>query len=206
MCMRLLPRDEQFYQLFLDHIDKAVQAAALLAEAADLGNGHLQSAAKRIQGLEQEGDEIIHEIYVRLNRTFITPIDPEDIHSLSSSLDDILDGIEDCIHRIVSYRVDSLPKTMAELCRIILKSVRTLERAFTALSRDAPLTEHCIEVNRLEQVADDMGRDAVSSLFQTETDCIRLIKLKEIYDILEATVDNCEDVADALQNVVVKNS
>jgi uncharacterized protein len=204
--MRLLPRDEQFYQLFLKHIDKTVQAASLLAEAADLGDGQLMTAASRIHALEQEGDEVIHEIYVRLNRTFITPIDPEDIHSLSSSLDDILDGIEDCSHRMVAYRVHAPPKPMAELCRIILKSVRTLERAFTALSRNAPLTEHCIEVNRLEQTADDLGRDAVSNLFMMETDCILLMKLKEIYDILEQTVDNCEDVANALQNVVVKNS
>lgn len=204
--MRLLPRDEQFYPLFLKHIDRTVQAASLMAEAADHADGQLAKAAKRIRELEEEGDEIIHEIYVRLNRTFITPIDPEDIHSLSSNLDDILDGIEDGIHRMVSYRVQVIPPSMVELCRIILLSVRTLERAFTALSREAPLTEHCIEVNRLEQNADDLGRDAVSALFTTETDCIRLIKLKEIYDVLEQTVDRCEDVADALQNVVVKNA
>ncbi len=204
--MRLLPRDEQFYQLFLDHIDKTVQAASALAEAADKGDGQLQTAAARIQSLEQEGDEIIHDIYVRLNRTFITPIDPEDIHSLSSNLDDILDGIEECAHRMVSYKIRALPAPMVELCRIILRCVRTLERAFTALSRNAPLTEDCIEVNRLEQNADDVGRDAVSDLFSTEKDCITLIKLKEIYDFLEQTVDACEDVADSLQNVVVKNS
>ncbi len=95
---------------------------------------------------------------------------------------------------------------MAELCRIILLSVRTLERAFTALSRNAPLTEHTIEVNRLEQSADDLGREAVTELFSTEKDCVQLMKLKEIYDLLEQTVDHCEDVADALQNVVVKNT
>ena len=204
--MRLLPRDEQFYQLFLDHIDKSVQAASALAEAADQGDGQLATAAARIQTLEQEGDEIIHVIYVRLNRTFITPIDPEDIHSLSSHLDDILDGIEECVYRIVAYRIRCLPPPMVELCRIILRCVRTLERAFTALSRNAPLTEDCIEVNRLEQNADDLGRDAVTALFSKEKDCITLIKLKEIYDVLEQTVDACEDVATSLQNVVVKNS
>ncbi len=204
--MRLLPRDEQFYQLFLDHIDKTVQAAGVLAEAVDKGDGQLATAAAKIQKLEGEGDEIIHDIYVRLNRTFITPLDPEDIHSLSSNLDDILDGIEECIHRIVAYRIRPVPPPMVELCRIILRCVRTLERAFTALSRNAPLTEDCIEVNRLEQNADDVGRDAVTGLFSTEKDCITLIKLKEIYDYMEETVDHCEDVADALQNDVVKNS
>src|SRR3974377_147552 len=103
--MRLLPRDEQFYQLFLDHIDKTVQAAGGLAGAVDQGDGHLVTAAAKIQKLEAEGDEIIHDIYVRLNRTFITPLDPEDIHSLSSNLHDVLDGIEECIHRIVAYKV-----------------------------------------------------------------------------------------------------
>lgn len=203
--MRLLPRDEEFYGLFLKHIDKTVRAATLLAEAADSGDG-AATLASRIQSLEQEGDEIIHEIYVRLNRTFITPIDPEDIHSLSSSLDDILDGIEECTYRFVAYRIKPAPRPMAELCRIILLSVRTLERAFTALSRNAPLTEHTIEVNRLEQSADDLGREAVTELFSTEKDCVQLMKLKEIYDLLEQTVDHCEDVADALQNVVVKNT
>ncbi|HZT37859.1 MAG TPA: DUF47 family protein [Bryobacteraceae bacterium] len=203
--MRLLPRDEEFYGLFLKHIDKTVRAATLLAEAADSGDG-AATLASRIQSLEQEGDEIIHEIYVRLNRTFITPIDPEDIHSLSSSLDDILDGIEECTYRFVAYRIKPAPPPMAELCRIILLSVRTLERAFTALSRNAPLTEHTIEVNRLEQSADDLGREAVTELFSTEKDCVQLMKLKEIYDLLEQTVDHCEDVADALQNVVVKNT
>ena len=203
--MRPLPRDEEFYGLFLKHIDKTVRAATLLAEAADSGDG-AATLASRIQSLEQEGDEIIHEIYVRLNRTFITPIDPEDIHSLSSSLDDILDGIEECTYRFVAYRIKPAPRPMAELCRIILLSVRTLERAFTALSRNAPLTEHTIEVNRLEQSADDIGREAVTELFSTEKDCVQLMKLKEIYDLLEQTVDHCEDVADALQNVVVKNT
>ena len=204
--MRLLPRDEHFYQLFLDHIDKTVQAASALAQATDQGNGQLSAAASRIQSLEQEGDEIIHDIYVRLNRTFITPLDPEDIHSLSSNLDDILDGIEDCAHRIVAYHVRCPPPPMVEMCRIILRCAHTLERAFTALSRNAPLTEDCIEINRLEQSADDLGRDAVANLFTNERDCITLIKLKEIYDLLEETVDHCEDVADALQNIVVKNS
>ena len=204
--MRLLPRDEHFYQLFLNHIDKTVQAASLLAEAADGGQKQRPGYASRIQALEQEADDIIHDIYVRLNSTFITPIDPEDIHSLSSSLDDILDGIEECVYRLVAYQLGNVPSPMVELSRIILRSVRTLERAFTALSRNASLTEACIEVNRLEQQADDLGREAVTELFSSEKDCIQLIKLKEIYDLLEQTVDHCEDVADALQNVMVKNS
>src|SRR5579884_2519265 len=187
-CMRLLPRDEQFYQLFLNQAAVIVESSLLLLQGAEKGNAQLATAAAKINVLEQQGDEIIHDIYVRLNQTFITPLDPEDIHSLSSHLDDILDGIEESAHRIVSYRA------------------KTLEQAFQALSRSEPLLSQCIEVNRLEEVADQIGRDAVSDLFRNEKDCIRLIKLKEVYDLLEQTTDYCEDVADALQNVVVKNS
>jgi len=204
--MRLLPRDEHFYDLFLNQIGVSVEASLLLLQGAEKGNGPLATAAARINVLEQQGDEIIHDIYVRLNQTFITPMDPEDIHSLSSNLDDILDGIEESAYRIIAYRVDPIPPTVIELCRIIHSCTKTLELAFQALSKHAPLLSHCIEVNRLEEVADQLGRDAVSELFRSEKDCIRLIKLKEVYDLLEETTDRCEDVADALQNVVVKNS
>ena len=204
--MRLLPRDEQFYQLFLNQAGVIVEASLLLLHGAEKGNAQLATAAAKINVLEQQGDEIIHDIYVRLNQTFITPLDPEDIHSLSSHLDDILDGIEESAHRIVSYRVEPIPGTVVELCRIVHSCAKTLEQAFGALSRGEPLLSQCIEVNRLEEVADQIGRDAVSELFRSEKDCIRLIKLKEVYELLEQTTDYCEDVADALQNVVVKNS
>src|SRR5579884_2847989 len=204
--MRLLPHDEQFYQLFLSQVAIIVEASLLLLHGAEKGDAQLATAAAKINVLEQQGDEIIHDIYVRLNQTFITPLDPEDIHSLSAHLDDILDGIEESAHRIVSYRVEPIPPTVVELCRIVHSCSKTLEQAFTALSHGEPLLSQCIEVNRLEEVADQIGRDAVSELFRNEKDCIRLIKLKELYDLLEQTTDYCEDVADALQNVVVKNS
>jgi len=204
--MRLLPRDEQFFQLFLNQASVIVESSLLLLHGAEKGNAQLATAAAKINVLEQQGDEIIHDIYVRLNQTFITPLDTEDIHSLSSHLDDVLDGIEEAAHRIVSYRVDPIPPTVVELCRIVHSCAKTLEQAFAALSRSEPLLAQCIEVNRLEEVADQIGRDAVSELFRNEKDCIKLIKLKEVYELLEQTTDRCEDVADALQNVVVKNS
>jgi len=204
--MKLLSRDEQFYDLFLSQIAVTVEASLLLLQGAEKGNGPLTTAAARINVLEQQGDEIIHDIYVRLNQSFITPIDPEDIHSLSAHLDDVLDGIEESAHIIVSYRVEPIPPAVIELCRIVHSCAKTLEIALTALSEKSPLLAQCIEVNRLEETADQIGRDAVSELFRCEADCIRLIKLKEVYDKLEATIDYCEDVADALQNVVAKNS
>ena len=120
-----------------------------------------------------------------LNQTFITPLDPEDLHSLSSHLDDVLDGIEDSAHRLVAYRLPQIPPTVVELSRIVRSCGETLRQAFVALSKDQPLTEHCIEINRLEEVADQLVRSAVSDLFQNEKDPIQLMKLKEIYEFLE---------------------
>jgi hypothetical protein len=170
------------------------------------GNSHLGRAALRIQQLEQEGDEIIHDIFTRLNQTFITPLDPEDIHSISSRLDDVLDGIEDAAYRMVAYRLEPIPPTVIELCEVVHQSALVLEKAFEKLNKDEKLLEDCIEVNRLEDYADMLGRRAVAELFQQEKDPIALIKQKEIYEFLEETTDRCEDVADILQNVVVKNS
>ena len=204
--MKLLPREEKFYEFFLAQVRIICEASQLLLEGAEAGNAHLASSALKIRSLEQQGDEIIHEIYVRLNQTFITPLDPEDIHSLSSHLDDVLDGIEDAVHRMVSYRVREIPSTVVELCRIVRSCAETLQRAFEALAKNERLVDHCIEINRLEEVADQLVRSAVSELFQTEKDPIEIFKLKEIYEFLEQTTDACEDVADALQNITVKNS
>ncbi|MGH9666239.1 MAG: DUF47 domain-containing protein [Bryobacteraceae bacterium] len=204
--MRLLPREEKFFGFFDTQARLICQASQLLVDGAEAGSAHLDAVALKIRALEQEGDEIIHEIFLRLNQTFITPLDPEDIHSLSSHLDDVIDGIEDAVHRMVSYRLERIPGTMVELCRIVRSCAAEIQSAFEALSKGQKLLGHCIEINRLEEVADQMVRNAVSELFQNEKDPITLMKLKEVYEFLETTTDACEDVADALQNVVVKNN
>jgi predicted phosphate transport protein (TIGR00153 family) len=204
--MRLFPREEKFYEFFLTQAKIILDASRLLLEGAQAGNSSLASAAAKIKTMEQRGDEVIHEIYTRLNQTFITPLDPEDIHSLSSHLDDVLDGVEDAAYRMVAYRVEPIPHMVVEVCKIVYSCAQALEGAFQALSANKPVLPYCIEVNRLEEVADQLVRDAVSELFRSETDPITLLKLKEIYEFLEQTTDNCEDVADALQNVAVKHS
>ena len=204
--MRLLPRQEKFFDSFLNQVRLISEASRLLAEAVKEGNSHLSRAAVRIQQLEQEGDEIIHDTFTRLNQTFITPLDPEDIHSLASRLDDVLDGIEDAAYRMVAYRLEPIPPVVVELCEVVHDSAKSLEKAFEKLDKDEKLLDDCIEVNRLEDYADLLVRRAVSELFQQEKDPIALIKKKEIYEFLEDTTDRCEDVADVLQNVVVKNS
>ncbi|MGH9201141.1 MAG: DUF47 domain-containing protein, partial [Vicinamibacterales bacterium] len=167
---------------------------------------HLARASEQIKILEKKGDEIIHDIFTRLNQTFITPLDPEDIHSLSSSLDDILDAIEDSAHRMSAYHIEPLTPTVLELCDVVHRSARSVQKAIEALDKQKQVIEHCIEINHLEDEADKLVRKAVAQLFLEETDPIRVIKLKEVYEFLEATTDYCEDAADTLQAVVVKNS
>ncbi len=204
--MRLLPREEKFYHLFLKQVEIISEASRLLLDGVRSGNSRLAGAATEINVLEHRGDEVIHEIFTRLNQTFITPIDPEDIHAISSALDNVMDGIEDTAHRLVSYRIDPIPPMMTTLSEIVAACAASLQKAFTALEKNGPIMEHCIEINRLENEADRLGRSAVVDLFNKEKDPITLIKLKEVYEFIEATIDSCEDVADVLQNVVVKNS
>src|SRR5579871_3398060 len=204
--MNLLPRDDKFFHYFQQQVRLILQAADLLVEGAAAGNAHLANAAHQIHALEEQADSVLHDIYTRLNSTFITPLDPEDIQSLSSHLDDVMDGIEDAVHRMLDYRIDPLPGVAIELCKIIQSCSLILQKAIEALAKNQPFIEHSIEINRLEEAADQLVRGAVRQLFDEEKDPIRIIKLKEIYEFLEQTTDYCEDVADALQNVQVKNS
>jgi len=204
--MRLLPRQEKFFELFVHQVRIIDEAAQLLLEGARNGNSQLSRNAVRIKQLEREGDEVAHDIFTKLNQTFITPLDPEDIHALSSRLDDVLDDIEDSAYRMSAYRLEPIPPTVIELCEIVAQCAKALVKAFEALNKEAALLDHCIEVNRLEDYADEVLRRAIAELFEREQDPISLIKLKEVYEFLEDTTDRCEDVADVLQNVVVKNS
>ena len=204
--MRFLPREEKFYVLFSKQAELLSEAARILLEGMRKGNAHMAGAATELAVLENRGDEVIHEIFTRLNQTFITPMDPEDVHSVSSALDDVLDGLEDTAHRLVSYAIDQIPEDMVELAQIAASCCRELRGAVAALAVDGPILPHCIEINRLENEGDRIGRGAVAGLFMTERDPIAIIKLKEVYDFLEASIDSCEDVADVLQNVAVKNS
>lgn len=204
--MRLLPREEKFFELLIQQTEVIQKAAITLYEGVQQGNAHLKSMAPRITQLEEEGDGILHEVFTRLNQTFITPLDPEDIHSLCSYLDDVLDGIEDAAHCIVAYKVDPIPTEVLAVCELIHKCSIQLNKALEALEGDRKVLDYCIEINRLEDQVDTIVRDAEAELLNTETNAILVIKLKEIYDYLEETTDACEDVADILQNILVKNS
>src|SRR5260370_21034944 len=147
--MRLFPRQEKFYEFFLAQAKIILDASRLLLEGAQAGNSALVSAAAKIKTMEQRGDEVIHEIYTRLNQTFITPLDPEDIHSLSSHLDDVLDCIEDAAYCMVAYRVEPIPHMVVEVCKIVYSWAQALEDPFQARGAKSHRVPNYIAESRL---------------------------------------------------------
>jgi hypothetical protein len=204
--MNLLPKDGTFFELFAQHLDILCQASELLKAGLQGGYPGVSGVSKQMETLERDGDEIIHQIFQRLQTTFITPFDPEDIQTLATSLDNVLDSIEDATFRIVAYRLDPIPEAAARLSEMIDSSTKALARALRALREKKPVLEDCIEVNRLENEADVIERTLVAQLFSSNVDPTTLIKQKEIIEILEHATDLSEDVADVIQNVAVKNS
>jgi uncharacterized protein Yka (UPF0111/DUF47 family) len=147
-----------------------------------------------------------HRILVKLNQTFITPFDREDIHLLASSLDDVLDFIFAASDRLLNYKIAQPSPSAKILASIILKQTEELRKAVGLLSNNGRLLNHCVEVNRLENEADQVSREAIGRLFDNSSDAITLIKLKELLEILEEASDKAEDVADVLETVVLKNA
>lgn len=204
--MRLFPREEKFFDLLEQQASRIVEASRLLNEGVRAHPSSLAEMAGEIKHVEHEADRITHHLFTKLNQTFVTPLDPEDIHALGASLDDVLDYIEDAAFRISAYHVDPVPPGVADLTAIIHACCLRLETAIGKLRDQKNTLEDCIEINRLENSADDMCRKLVTRLFNEESDAITLIKHKEIYEVLESATDRCEDVADVLQSVIVKNS
>jgi uncharacterized protein len=204
--MNLLPKDEKFFELFSQHVQILCQCSELLKKGLRSGYAGVRDICLEMEALERSGDEVIHQIFLRLQTTFITPFDPEDIQTLATSLDNVIDSIEDVSFRIVAYRLDPIPEPAVRLGEMIDSSGKALSRALNALRDKKPVLDDCIEVNRLENEADAVERGLVARLFSCELDPLTLIKQKEIVELLEQTTDLCEDVADVIQNVAVKNS
>jgi predicted phosphate transport protein (TIGR00153 family) len=203
--LSLLPKDEKFFEYFFQQSDILCQASHLLQTGLQGGYEGMCKVAKQMETLERAGDEVTHKLLGRLRQTFITPFDPEDIQALASALDDVLDTMEDAVFRIVAYRIDPIPAAAMELGGMISNSCRALDKALRALQDKKPVMEACIEVNRLEEAADAVERAMLANLFSSGIDAITLIKLKELYELLESATDRCEDVADVIQNIAVKN-
>ncbi|MCM2264369.1 MAG: DUF47 family protein [Desulfuromonadales bacterium] len=202
----LIPKDEKFFVMFKEMTTTIIEGAQLLKDMMDRFEDPALSQ-RMIKDVEHKADHLTHEIIKKLNKSFVTPLDREDIYALSAALDDILDLIDASAQRIVMYNVDKTTQEAKELAFLILKSCQTLDKAVALLGgKLEPIAEYCMEVNSLENEADRVCREAISRLFDEEKDPIQLIKWKEIYETLERATDKCEDAANILESVVVKNA
>jgi uncharacterized protein Yka (UPF0111/DUF47 family) len=203
----LIPKDKIFFDLFEKQAGIVKEAAwQLVALTEDFTN--VKEKRHAIEKLEHKGDQITHDIYQQLNNTFITPIDPEEISKLASCLDEILDYIDGATEKMFYYNIESTDSHMIELAKLIHLSTVEIESAvkgIRSIKDPRYIEERCIEVNRLENLADDVLAHAVTELFKT-TDAITIIKLKDIYEHLETATDNCEDVANVLSDIAIRHS
>jgi len=201
---RLIPREEKFYADFQALADELKIGAALLEEML-APERPIWGKAEEIKEVEHKCDFLTHEIIQRLNRTFVTPLDREDIYALARSLDDVMDAIDAAATLIRLYRLDSVRFGARELAQIITACTNQLRLGLDALELRRGVLTHAIEINRLENEADRTHQEAVSRLFEEEHNPLAVMKWKEALDFLEESTDRCEDVANVLEGVVVKN-
>jgi predicted phosphate transport protein (TIGR00153 family) len=164
------------------------------------------SRVQQLQEIEHRADDITHSIITKLNQSFITPFDREDIHRLASSLDDVLDFVNAAAVRLNMYRIVDPPPASAELAGLIVQQSEELARGVSLLQNNQNVLAHCVEVNRLENEADRVSRKAIAELFEREKDPIQLIKIKELYEVLENATDKAEDAANVLEGVALKSA
>ncbi|HUK92575.1 MAG TPA: DUF47 family protein [Methanomicrobiales archaeon] len=203
----LVPQDKIFFDLFEELGTTCTQAAELLVAITD-DYTDLKNQAHRMEGLEHRGDEISHRIYEQLNRTFITPLEPEEINRLTMALDDILDYIEGTTLMMMNYGITDTDAAMKELAQLIFLSVNEIALATKAIRKikePSYIEEKCIEVNRLENLADDVTAHAITELFKG-ADAVTIIKMKDIYQNLESATDKCEDAANVLSDIAIRHS
>ena len=201
----LIPRERRFYDLFEQQAATIVRSAGLLERAlADVGN--LPACQQEIKALEHRGDEITHEIVRTLNRTFVTPFDHEDIYALASGLDDILDYIEEVADTANLYAITTSPEPARELAGLLARAVEQLEQVIGKLESGKGGEEYSAEVHRLEDVGDSASRRAIAELFSGQHPLLEVIKLKDLYVLLEDALDRCETVANVLEGITTKNA
>jgi predicted phosphate transport protein (TIGR00153 family) len=206
--MRLLPREESFFDDFQEHAQKTVEGCHLFAEMAQ-GKVPAAEACPKIKAIESECDHITHHVVERLHKVFITPIDRNDIFRLISKMDDVMDFVEAAAQRVALYDVDGNNKELWDLARVLLSGSERISEAVAGmrnLKHPELILEKCVEINRLENEADVQLRAAIAKLFKEEKNPIEVIKWKEIYELVEVATDRCEDVANIIEGVVLENS
>ena len=206
MAFSLIPKEEAFFELFKQAAHNVIEGSRLLKEMMEDFHD-LQDKAKKIKEVEHVGDGITHDIAMRLNQTFMTPIDREDIHDLASALDDILDAVDAVADRFVIYKIARPTEWAIRLADILYEASVAVGRGVDRIGMShAQIKECCVQVNSLENKADRVSRDAISALFEKETDPISVIKWKEIYETIEEGTDRCEDVSNVLERIVLKHT
>jgi len=206
--MRLLPHDASFFAHFEHQGKKTVEGCRAFLEMIEQP-GNMETRAERVKQIEHECDEITHAVVEALHKTFITPIDRNDIYTLITKMDDIMDFVEAAADRLALYEVQTMTKEVGDLARCLVQSAEHVLGAVSSirdLGKPNGILQHCIEINRLENVADGILRSALARLFREEKDPIAVIKWKEIYETLETATDRCEDVANIIEGVVLENS
>ena len=209
LTMRILPREESFFDDFEKHAAKTVEGCKAFLEMAD-GSTDCKTISPRIKSIESECDHITHGVVARLHKTFITPIDRNDIFRLISKMDDVMDFVEAAAQRMLVYDIHEPTTELAGLARSLLHGAQRLMEALSGmrnLKNPELILEKCVEINRLENEADEQLRVAIAKLFrECSKDPVFVIKWKEIYELVETATDRCEDVANIIEGVVLENS
>jgi predicted phosphate transport protein (TIGR00153 family) len=202
---RLIPRDESFFDLFLKDARLLVQGTELLKDLVTSFD-EVPAKARRLHDIEHEADEVTHEIMRRLNTTFVTPLDREDIHELASLMDDVLDHVDAAADLLVLHKIDQPLPEMKTQADLLVRAAHTTREALETLPDFRSLTEYFIEINRLENEADRIYRQAIADLFSGDYKAMDVLKWKDIIDELEAAMDELEDVANALEGIALKQA
>ena len=202
---RFMPQEMDFFLLFEKQAENVVAGAAALTKMLEHYTG-VQDQVQGIKDIEHAGDEITHQIFRKLNQTFVTPFDREDIHELCGTTDDIIDLIDAAASRFVLYRIAHIRPGTVELSKVLTLAAIELSTAIHALKTPTKALQHIIEINRLETESDRICRSLIACLFDEEKDPVQIIKWKEIFEVVETAVDKCEDVSNVLESIILKNA
>lgn len=204
MRFSLAPREERFFTMFEQSVDVVVEGVKALKDLLD-DYTDVEQKARHLKAIERRGDENTHRMFEALNRSFVTPIDREDILRLNETLDDILDYVEALAVRCELFKITETTEEMRQFSDLLYQAVLQIQQAIHELTHLGKLMPFCHEIKRLENMADDLSHKAIADLFENERDPINLIKLKEVYARMESCMDKCEDVANIIETIVVKN-
>lgn len=206
MGFSLLPREDEYFALFSQMTGKIQQASNALVEMLQSDSENFESFARRVKDFEHECDELTHTVTVKLNKSFITPFDREDIFALAVALDDVCDYIDAGARAILMYDIKEITGHAKHLAKVIQSLAIEINSAVSMLAKPDGLNEHIVEIHRLENEADDVYFRAIGELFHSQSDAMSVIKWKELYEILENATDHCETVANIVESIILKHT